>query len=227
MLILALDTALDACSAALHDMATDQTRAVEHVLMARGHAEALIPMVERVLAAAGAEIGDIDMFAVTVGPGSFTGLRVGIAAARGFGLATGKPVIGLPTLTVLAAPLLAKDDNVPVAAAIDARHGNVYLQMIGPAGRVLVSPRATAVKDAVRSVANGPVRLVGSGAGLIADAWPSGAQPPREVRATATPDPVWLARIASVADPARSEPKPLYLRDADAKPQTAARIARQ
>lgn len=227
MLILAIDTALEACSAALHDMATDRTRAMEHVVMARGHAESLIPMVERVLAAGGAEFADIDAFAVTVGPGSFTGLRVGISAARGFGLATGKPVLGLPTLTVLAAPLLARDDNVPVAAAIDARHGNVYLQMIGPAGRVLVSPRAMAAKDAARSVANGPVRLVGSGAGLLVDAWPMGARPPDEVRATATPDPVWLARIASVADPARSDPKPLYLREADAKPQTAGRIARR
>ncbi|MDQ0302039.1 tRNA (adenosine(37)-N6)-threonylcarbamoyltransferase complex dimerization subunit type 1 TsaB [Ancylobacter polymorphus] len=227
MLILAIDTALDACSAALHDMDTDATRAMEHVVMARGHAESLIPMVQRVMSAAGAAFTDIDLFAVTVGPGSFTGLRVGLSAARGFGLATGKPVLGLPTLTVLAAPLLARDDAVPVAAAIDARHGNVYLQMIGPAGRVLVSPRAMAAKDAARSVANGPVRLVGSGAGLLVDAWPMGAQPPLEVRATATPDPVWLARIASVADPARSEPKPLYLRDADAKPQTGGRIARR
>ncbi|TSJ64345.1 tRNA (adenosine(37)-N6)-threonylcarbamoyltransferase complex dimerization subunit type 1 TsaB [Starkeya sp. 3C] len=227
MLILAIDTALEACSAALHDTDTDTTRAVVREPMARGHAEALIPIVEKVLDEAGLEIADLDAFAVTVGPGSFTGLRVGIAAARGFGLATGKPVIGLPTLAVLAAPLLAEDDNVPVAAAIDARHGNVYLQVIGPSGRVLVSPRAMAVKDAVRSVANGPVRLVGSGAQLIAEAWPSGALPPVAVFGTSTPDPVWLARLASVADPARSEPRPLYLREADAKPQTAARIARR
>lgn len=225
MLILAIDTALEACSVALHDTDTDETRARAQLIMSRGHAEALIPMVKRVLDEAGLGIPDVDLFAVTVGPGSFTGLRVGLAAARGFGLATGKPVVGLPTLTVLAAPLLDRDDSVPVAAAIDAHHGNVYLQMIGPSGRVLVTPRAMAVRDAARSVANGPVRLVGSGAGLIAEAWPSGARPPMEVRGAATPDPAWLARLASVADPARSEPRPLYLRDVDAKPQTAGRIA--
>lgn len=227
MLILALDTALEACSVALHDVDSDRTLAAARESMARGHAEALIPMVERVLDEAGCAVGDADAFAVTVGPGSFTGLRVGIAAARGFGLATGRPVLGLSTLAVLAAPLLAEDDRVPVAAAIDARHGNVYLQMIGPAGRVLVSPRIMALKDAARSVANGPVRLVGSGAHLIAEAWPAGERAPVEVNPGVTPDPVWLARLAGVADPARSEPRPLYLRDADAKPQTAARIARR
>ena len=227
MLILAIDTALEACSAALHDTGADTTLAVLREPMVRGHAEALIPMVARVLDEAGLSSSDIDAFAVTVGPGSFTGLRVGIAAARGFGLATGKPVIGLSTLAVLAAPLLARDDSVPVAAAIDARHGNVYLQVIGAAGRVLVSPRAMPVRDAARSVANGPVRLVGSGAPLIADAWPSGERAPIVLLGDLTPDPVWLARLAGVADPARSEARPLYLREADAKPQTGGRIARR
>lgn len=227
MLILALDTALEACSVALHDMARDMTLARAGRVMERGHAEALIPMVEGVIADSGLNISDIGIFAVTVGPGSFTGLRVGLAAARGFGLATGRPVIGISTLATLAAPLLAEDDTIPVAAAIDARHGNVYLQMIGPSGRILVGARAMAAKDAARAVAIGPVRLVGSGAALLMDAWPPGERPPVEVYQQVTPDPVWLARLASVADPARSEPRPLYLRDADAKPQTAGRIARR
>lgn len=227
MLILALDTALEACAVALHDAARDETLAQARRVMARGHAEALIPMVEEVFGQAGLSAGDVDAFAVTVGPGSFTGLRVGLSAARGFGLATGRPVLGLSTLATLAAPLLAEDDTIPVAAAIDARHGNVYLQMIGPSGRILVSARAMAVRDAARAVAIGPVRLVGSGATLLTEAWPPGERPPLEVLEEATPDPVWLARLASVADPAVSEPRPLYLRDADAKPQTAARIARR
>ncbi|MDQ0511014.1 tRNA (adenosine(37)-N6)-threonylcarbamoyltransferase complex dimerization subunit type 1 TsaB [Ancylobacter amanitiformis] len=227
MLILALDTALEACSVALYDTTSHQTLASGHEMMSRGHAEALIPMVDAVMQQARIGFGDIDGFAVTVGPGSFTGLRVGLSAARGFRIATGRPVIGLSTLAVLAAPLLAVNDAVPVAAAIDARHGNVYLQMIGAAGRVLVGPRAMALKDAARSIAIGPVRIVGSGAALLAQAWPSGERPPISVDPAATPDAVWLARLASVADPARSEPRPLYLREADAKPQTAARIARR
>lgn len=227
MLILAIDTALEACSAALYDTDVGAPRAGESIAMSRGHAEALIPLVERVMAAAGATFGDIGCYAVTVGPGSFTGLRVGLSAARSFGLATNRPVIGISTLATLAAPLFADDDHIPVAAAIDARNSNVYLQMIGPGGRLLVGPRAMAVRDAARAVAIGPVRLVGSGAGLLAENWPSGERPPVEVHPEAIPDPVWLARLASVADPARSEPKPLYLREADAKPQTAGRIARR
>ncbi|MCB4767588.1 tRNA (adenosine(37)-N6)-threonylcarbamoyltransferase complex dimerization subunit type 1 TsaB [Ancylobacter sp. Lp-2] len=227
MLILALDTALEACSVALHDVARDETLARASQEMSRGHAEALVPMVDQVMVAAGRVFADIGMFAVTVGPGSFTGLRVGLSAARGFGLAQGRPVIGITTLATLAAPLLALDDGVPVVAAIDARHDNLYVQMIGPGGRVMVSPRQLPLKEAVRAVAGGAVRLVGSGAPLIAAAWPDAAPAPVEVATTTTPDPVWLARLAAVADPAKSEPRPLYLRDADAKPQTAARIARR
>jgi tRNA threonylcarbamoyladenosine biosynthesis protein TsaB len=227
MLILAIDTALEACSAALYDTDTGAPRAGESLVIGRGHDEALIPLVERVMGAAGATFKDVNSYAVTVGPGSFTGLRVGLSAARGFGLATGRPVIGISTLATLAAPLFADDDSIPVAAAIDARNGNVYLQMIGPGGRLLVGPRAMALRDAARAVAIGPVRLVGSGAGLLAENWPSGERAPVEIHPGAMPDPVWLARLASVADPSRSEPKPLYLRDADARPQTASRIARR
>ncbi|QIB33861.1 tRNA (adenosine(37)-N6)-threonylcarbamoyltransferase complex dimerization subunit type 1 TsaB [Ancylobacter pratisalsi] len=227
MLILAIDTALEACAVAVHDMDIDSTLAIARVVMARGHAEALVPLVDEVMTESGRRFSDIDAFAVTVGPGSFTGLRVGLSAARGFGLATGKPVIGISTLAALAAPLLAEDDDIPVAAAVDARHGNIYLQMIGPGGRVLVGARAMALKDAARAVAIGPVRLAGSGAALLAAAWPSGERPPLRVDAEATPDPVWVARLASVSDPAKAPPRPLYLREADAKPQTAGRIARR
>ena len=227
MLILAIDTALEACSAALHNVATGETVARETLPMTRGHAEALIPLIERIMKESACEFSELDAFAVTVGPGSFTGLRVGLSAARGFGLATGKPVIGVSTLATLAAPLLAIDDNIPVVAAIDARHGNLYIQMFGPGGRILVTPRVMTIKDAVRAVAIGPARLTGSGAPLLAEAWPTSERPPLEIFPTATPDPVWLARLASVADPARSEPRPMYLKEADAKPQTAGRIARK
>ncbi|WP_029351441.1 tRNA (adenosine(37)-N6)-threonylcarbamoyltransferase complex dimerization subunit type 1 TsaB [Bosea sp. 117] len=225
MLILAIDTALEACSVALYDAAEEETLALESRPMARGHAEALVPMVGRVMA--GREFSTIDAFAVTVGPGSFTGLRVGLAAARGFGLATGRPVLGISTLITLAAPLLAADDAVPVVAAIDARHDNVYMQMFGASGRVLMGARAIGVREAVRAVAIGPVRMVGSGAGVLAAHWPSGEAAPLLVDATAIPDPTWLARLAAVADPARSKPRPLYLRGPDARPQDAARIARR
>ncbi|MCK0198012.1 tRNA (adenosine(37)-N6)-threonylcarbamoyltransferase complex dimerization subunit type 1 TsaB [Ancylobacter sp. 6x-1] len=226
MLILAIDTALEACAAALHNVETDTTLAVERLPMARGHAETLVPMIGRLMEQAKTSFDTIDAFAVTVGPGSFTGLRVGLSAARGFGLATGRPVIGLSTLATLAAPPLADEDAVPVVAALDARHENLYVQMFGAGGRVLIGARAMNVRDAARAVAIGPVRLVGSGAAILAEHWPAGQPAPLSVDAEATPDPVWLARLAAIADPARSPPRPLYLRGPDARPQDGARIAR-
>ncbi|GGF79846.1 tRNA (adenosine(37)-N6)-threonylcarbamoyltransferase complex dimerization subunit type 1 TsaB [Azorhizobium oxalatiphilum] len=227
MYVLAIDTALAACSVAVLDVEADAIIAGDSLLMERGHAEALIPIVEQVMRDAGLEVRQLWRVAVTVGPGSFTGLRVGLSAARGFALVAGKPAVGVTTLSALAAPYLALDDTLPVVSAIDARHGHVYLQMFGAGGRTLIAPRVAAVKDAARAVAIGPVRLVGSGAALVAEAWPPKETLPTLVEDMAAPDVAWVARLGSVADPARSEAKPLYLRPPDAKPQTAARIARR
>src|SRR5271166_474729 len=122
MRVLAIDTALDACSAAVLDLNRGGVIASETLAMTRGHAEALMPLIARVMDQAEVEFGELDRIAVTTGPGSFTGLRVGISAARGIALATGKPAIGLSTLAGLAAPLIAEDDSTNVVAAIDARH---------------------------------------------------------------------------------------------------------
>ena len=118
--------------------------------MQRGHAEALMPLIARVLARSNLDFSALDRVAVTTGPGSFTGLRVGIAAARGIALAAGKPAIGLSTLAAFAAPLIAADDTLPVVVAIDARHDHVYLQVFGPGGRTLVAPRITPLREALR-----------------------------------------------------------------------------
>src|SRR3569833_3703191 len=141
MRILAFDSALEACAAAVLDTERGAMVAHESIAMARGHAEALMPLIARVMEASGGTFDTLDRIAVTVGPGSFTGLRVGIAAARGLAVATGKPAIGLTTLAAFAAPLIADDDTLPVVAAIDARHDHVYLQVIGPGGRAMLPPR--------------------------------------------------------------------------------------
>src|SRR5512147_2979822 len=125
MRLLAIDTALAACSAAVFDF-DKGIIASETLPMVRGHAEALVPLIGRVVETAGIDYSALDRIAVTVGPGSFTGLRVGVAAARGIALATGKPVVGITTLEALAAPYLAADPATPVAAAIDGRHRHVY-----------------------------------------------------------------------------------------------------
>ena len=226
MRVLAIDTALEACSAALLDTEESGTLARQSRAMTRGHAEALLPLISDVMVQAQFDFKDIDRVAVTTGPGSFTGLRVGLSAARGIGLAAGKPVVGLTTLAALAAPFIAADDTTSIAVAIDARHNHVYLQIFGPAGRTLIPPRIVPVAEAVRAAATAPVRLVGSGAGMMAAAWPK-APPPLSVDERRAPDIDWVARLGAAANESQSAPKPLYLRAPDAQPQDASQLPRR
>ncbi|HEY2185151.1 MAG TPA: tRNA (adenosine(37)-N6)-threonylcarbamoyltransferase complex dimerization subunit type 1 TsaB [Xanthobacteraceae bacterium] len=227
MRVLAIDTALDVCSAAVLDTVGGGITASETLTMARGHAETLLPVVARTMDQAGIEFAELDRIVVTTGPGSYTGLRVGISAARGIALASGKPVIGLSTLAGLAAPLIAEDDSTHVVAAIDARHDHVYIQIFGMGGRTLVAPRIATLRDALRATITGPARLVGSGAPLLAKAWPRDAEPPLLVSARGAPDIDWIARLGAAAGDGYGPPKPLYLRAPDAQPQDAAHLPRR
>jgi len=226
MRVLAIDTALEACSAALLDTEHGATLARQSRAMTRGHAEALMPLISDVMVQCEMDFASVDRVAVTTGPGSFTGLRVGLSAARGIGLAAGKPVVGLTTLAALAAPYIAADDTISVAVAIDARHNHVYLQIFGPAGRTLIAPRIVPVAEAVRSAATAPVRLVGSGAPMLAAAWPKNSKP-LAVDERRAPDIDWVARLGAVANESQSAPKPLYLRAPDAQPQDASQLPRR
>ncbi len=227
MRVLAIDTALEACSAAVLDTEHGGILASEQLPMARGHAEALMPLLARVLDRAKTEFAAIDRIAVTTGPGSFTGLRVGISAARGIALASAKPAVGLTTLAAYAAPYIAANDMLNVVAAIDARHDQVYLQVFGPGGRTLVTPRIASVRDAVRAAGTGTPRLVGSGAKLLAAAWPAGEPAPSVIDERRAPDVDWVARLGAAAAESATPPKPLYLRAPDAQPQNAAQLARR
>jgi tRNA threonylcarbamoyl adenosine modification protein YeaZ len=184
-------------------------------------------MIARVLDQARLTFTEIDRIAVTTGPGSFTGLRVGIAAARGIALTTGKPAVGISTLAAYAAPLIADDDALPVVAVIDARHDHVYMQAFGPGGRTLVSPRLVSMREALRFAATGAPRLIGTGAKLLAAAWPPAERPPSAVDPRSAPDIDWVARLGSAAADTGTPPKPLYLRAPDAQPQNAAQLARR
>ena len=227
MRVLAIDTALEACSAAVLDTARANILATETQVMARGHAEALVPMVARVMAAAWIGFAELDRIAVTIGPGSFTGLRVGIAAARGIALAAGKPAVGLTTLSGFAAPHIATDDTRSIAAVIDARHEHVYLQVFGPGGRTLVQPRLAPLREAVLAAVTGSARIVGSAAELVAASWPRGQAPPIVVDQRGAPDIDWVARLGAAAVEPQGPPKPLYLRPPYAQPQTANRLLRR
>lgn len=227
MRVLAIDTALEACSVAVLDTERADLRAHESLPMQRGHAEALMPLVARVLDRVQLDFSAIDRIAVTTGPGSFTGLRVGIAAARGIALASGKPAIGLTTLAAFAAPFIAADDTLPVVVAIDARHDHVYLQVFGPGGRTLVAPRIAPLREALRVSSTGMPRVTGTAAAKLAASWPAAERAPTKVDQRAAPDINWVARLGAAASDTGTPPKPLYLRPPDAHPQDAVQLARR
>jgi tRNA threonylcarbamoyl adenosine modification protein YeaZ len=222
--ILAIDTALGACAACVMDAAEAEPLAQETLVMERGHAEALVPLLDRVVSKAEGGFHALDRVAVTVGPGSYTGLRVGIAAARAIGLAARVPVVGVTTLSALLAALVADDNRRVLAAAIDARHGQVYFQAIAPGGQSIVAPTLVKVRDAARLM-GGAASLVGSGALAVA-AETSGIDVAVH-DARPFPDVTWVARLGLVADPDQALPKPLYLRGPDARPQDRAGLPRR
>lgn len=227
MRILAIDTALGACSACVlaHDAA--EPLAIESVPMERGHAEALLPLVDRVMAQVEGRFSILDRVAVTIGPGSYTGLRVGIAAARAIGLAADIPVVGVTTLSALIAPLMSIDKRRLLAAAIDARHGQIYFQMVAPGGRNVIAPTVLGIRDAVRLIGAGPVALNGSGAPAIAVEALTAGIDAVVPSGSGLPDVAWVARLGLVADPSQAMAKPLYLKGPDAKPQDQARLPRR
>ena len=221
MRVLIVDTALGACTACVVE--DGRLLGVRSELMTKGHQERLAGMVRDAVADAAKEAGGgfeaLDRIGVTVGPGSFTGLRVGLAFAQGLGAALDRPVVGISTLAALAASL--DDGDGPVAALIDARRGQVYARLfeegsaLGPDEALTLD--VAAARIAALSKATGqPVRLVGGGASVLCEAFPdlaAGAVDPR-----AAPSPEALARLTLAADPAACPPRPLYLRAPDATP---------
>jgi tRNA threonylcarbamoyladenosine biosynthesis protein TsaB len=218
MLILAIDTALDACAAGVLDTEAGKLIAQESQAMKRGHAEALMPLIARVIEQSGIAFAALDRIAVTTGPGSFTGLRVGLSAARGIALAANKPVVGLTTLTAYAAPLVSQDGEHPVISAIDARHDHVYLQAVSGNGSSLIRPRVASIEEALGAARFGAPHLVGNAAQILADRWPAQAPPPFKVDAQPAPDIAWVAWLGAAVSPNTAPARPFYLRAPDAKP---------
>lgn len=228
MRVLAIDTALGACSACVIDataMAAPLAR--EQVAMERGHAEALMPLIERVMKPVEGGFASLDRVAVTVGPGSYTGLRVGISAARAIALAAGIPAIGVTTLAASAAPLIGREAGRVIAAAHDAKHGQVWFQALTAEGKPLVSLRQVSYRDAARAIGAGPVSLVGSAALNVAnEAWAIGLDAVVIDDARA-PDVSWVARLGMIADPEAAPARPLYLKAPETTPQDRARLPRR
>lgn len=223
MKVLVIDTALDACTAAVFD--GDRPPAVRQEIMARGHQERLAVLARDAVAEAGGFDG-LARIGVTVGPGSFTGLRVGLAFAQGLGAALGLPVVGLSTLDALAASVPAEDVRGPVAALIDARRGQVYARFwrdgagLGPPEPLAVA--AAAERIAALTAEGGEVVLVGGGAPVVRAALDDATAARLSIRPETTPTAAALARLTIAADPASNPPRPLYLRSPDATPPSRA-----
>lgn len=227
MRILAIDTALGACSACVLDEGADQPLALESLAMERGHAEALMPLIERVMDQVEGGFSSLDRVAVTVGPGSYTGLRVGVSAARAIAFAADIPAVGVTTVAAVAAPLVGREGGRVIAAALDARHGQVWFQALSSEGRQLVSLRQVGYRDAARAIGSGPVSLAGSGALAVAnEAWAIGLDAVVVDDARA-PDVTWIAKLGLIADPAAAPPRPLYLKAPETTPQDRARLPRR
>jgi tRNA threonylcarbamoyladenosine biosynthesis protein TsaB len=212
MLTLAIDTAANFCSACLWDAATGRVLASQERDIGRGHAEQLMDVIAETLAAAGRPFADIERVAVAIGPGSFTGIRVGVAAARGFGLALGVPVAGVTMLEALAADARAETDGT-VTVAIRGGRGQLFMQSFDPAGNPLGEPQAVDSDAAADAVPASATFLAGNAARDVA------AQLDRAIgigvdRATGA-----IATIARLSETSGREPAPLYLRGADARPQ--------
>jgi len=211
VIVLALDTCLDACSVAVGR--DDDVLSTRSEIMARGHQERLAPMTRDVMDQAGLAFAALDRIGVTVGPGSFTGLRVGLAFAKGLALALDRPCIGIGVLEALAA---GSGETGFVAAMIDAHRGQIYLQIFID-GRAVMAPDVLPMETAAARLAElypgGDAILIGSGAPLLQTAIPSARSRP-ETR----PDPVTIAAMAAAARPPFALPRPLYLRAPDARP---------
>jgi tRNA threonylcarbamoyladenosine biosynthesis protein TsaB len=139
--ILALDTATSACSAALWRDGRVCARRLAR--MERGQSEALMPMILDVLAEAGCGFSQLDLLAVTVGPGAFTGLRIGLAAARGLALASGVPCLGVTTLEAVADGVPEGERGAgPLLVVLDTKRADVYAQVFAPDLGPLGPPQA-------------------------------------------------------------------------------------
>jgi tRNA threonylcarbamoyladenosine biosynthesis protein TsaB len=218
VIILAVDTALGACSAAV--LSDGRVLAHEHRDMARGHAEALAPMVEDVMRRAVCAFSEVDRIGVTTGPGTFAGQRVGLAFARALALALKKPAIGITTLDAMAAEALRHPDAPSWAiAAADAKRGEIYLGARNRNGSLL-EPILIPLPDAPARLAsfadNGSaVALAGTAAEALAPLLRASGLSPSD-SLVRQPDAIFVAELAATA-PVGLPPKPLYLRPPDAK----------
>jgi tRNA threonylcarbamoyladenosine biosynthesis protein TsaB len=214
MRLLAVDTALGACSCAV----VDDARILAHrfEVMERGHAERLAPMADEAMREAGLAFADLERWAVTTGPGTCTGQRVGLAFARGLRVALKIPLTGITTLEAMATAAIAETGEGYGLAIHDARRNEVYFELLRE-DETIVPASIAAFDDALAAISaatrNAKLAFAGTAAQAAAIEYEGEAilTPIRQ------PDALWVARIALTREASSDVPKPLYLRPPDAK----------
>lgn len=222
MIVLGIDTAANLCAATVYDTVSHTACATRSDDIGRGHAEHLPGLIADVMDDAGLSYDQLHAIAVTIGPGTFTGIRVGVSMARGFALALGLQAKGVTTLQAIAADAMA-DGNVkgPFTVAIEGGRGQVFAQPFDVRGLACGNPRQVALADAADLLTPDTKSIVGNAAEAVAQA--SGRTLLARALPVATGTIETIARLGASASLSAS---PLYLRGADAKPQTGFALER-
>lgn len=225
MAVLGFDTCFGACSVALRWQSDrgEWLLREEYVEGEAAGAERLVPMIGELMEAAAMPFSRLRRVAVTLGPGTFTGVRTGVAVARALALANGLEAVGLSSLAVIAhrADMLlgARREGRRMAVAADARRGAVYLQVFGDnAGDALSAPELVSPDEALVRLAGMPTIVVGTGAPMIAAAARSGSHDLNVALERLLPHARPLVMLAPLLTPAHSL-RPLYVRAPDARLQ--------
>lgn len=218
MTLLALDTASAACSVALWQ---GELAARRHAVIGRGHAEALMPMVEEVLDEGGVRFDSLDAIAAAVGPGSFTGIRTGLAAARGLALALSIPGIGVSSLVAAAfaaRAALGPEPGRTLLIALETKRADLYVQAFDDTLAPLFEPAALPPDEVVQRLGPEPLAVAGDAAPRLREALASRRPAPVFVSDVAIGDAAAIARIAAGPETAHLPLRPLYLHPPQAMP---------
>lgn len=229
-LTLALESSADVCAVAL--VADGETLGVRQIEMSRGHAEALVPLVQDLAMETDIALTALDLIGVTRGPGSFTGVRTGIAAARGFAIASGAPAVGVSSLKAVAKGAAeACQLSNSILCILDTRRSDYFAQMFDPAGMASDAPRVMSGDALYALIRSEQPALVGNAVTKLLSGYDGDPKKLRQIPGAGNPDPVEVAKIAEII--LRNEEfgqetlTPLYLREPEAKlPQNGGRLKR-